>query len=138
MNAKPEAVPDMTPEPDENDLFARTSVREPDARAVAVAKAREPQMRALRRILGEVVLGIFPQGLIDSVEKAYVHWQEHPEGYLVTEFDTAQERDDSLAVMRAYCECAGTKGYTIRTETDSPPNVLVWRVQTRRGSKDKG
>jgi hypothetical protein len=96
--------------------------------------SREPQMRALRRILGDQVLDIFPQGLMDSVEGGYKFWETHVDSYIVTAFESEQDRDDALAVMRAYAECAGEDGYTIATQNVGEKHELTWRTQKRRGS----
>jgi hypothetical protein len=94
-------------------------------------------MRGLRRILGDSVLDVFPEALIASVDKCYTFWQEHPDSYIVTMFDTEQDMADSLVVMRAYAECADGGGYTIRTVADENPLKLVWRAQNRRTRKVK-
>jgi hypothetical protein len=93
-------------------------------------------MSALRRILGDGVLDIFPTALMDAVDRAYAIWQENPDSYLPTSFDSEQDKADSLTVMRAYCECAPKGPWTIRTLSQDDPCLLMWRVQTRRGSKD--
>lgn len=135
MTAQQKDAPPETGRGVPGDLFDSAAVATKEERQVTASEKKEPQMRALRRILGDQVMDIFPIGFVNSVEKAYLHWQQHPDSFLVSEFDSQQERDDSLTVMRAYAECAGDKGYTIRTERDTPPKVLHWRVQTRRGTK---
>lgn len=102
----------------------------------AVSQKREPQMAALRRILGDGVLGIFPDGIIQAVDRSYQFWQANPDSFLDTPFETVQEKEDALTVMRAYAECAPTGPYTIRTVAMEDPRVLSWRAQNRRGSKN--
>ncbi len=125
------AVPDSSTD-DAPDLFSQAQIVGKEERPAIKKQSREAQMRALRRILGDTVLDIFPKPFIAAVEKAYQHWLDHPDSYLVSEFDSQRERDDSLTVMRAYAECAGELGYTVRTQASEEPNVLLWRVQTRR------
>lgn len=92
----------------------------------------EPVMRMLRRIFGDVVLDIFPAAFRQAVNDSYRHWVENPDSFLITDFDTEQDKLDSLAAMRAYSECADDGGYSIRTLADKDPCRLVWRAQTRR------
>jgi len=95
-------------------------------------ETKEPQMRALRRILGDSVLEIIPEGVRSAVDASYKFWQEHPDSYQDTPMDSAQEREDALLVMRAYAEMAGDDGYTIRTVNDEDPAKFYWRAQNRR------
>ena|SRR5713226_1432982 len=104
----------------------------------AVAAKVEPVMAGLRRILGDEVLDIFPRPLMEAVDRSYQIWLANPDSYLPTQFDTEQEKKDSLHVMRAYAECAPDGPYTIRTLSDENPALLIWRAQTRRGSRDDG
>lgn len=132
----------LTPEPKETVIpFGQTTIRTPEKASAEKAKQpyREPQMKALRRIFGDVVLEIFPQTFIDAVELAYRFWFDHPDSYLDTLFDTEQEKNDSLTAMRAYAEIAGPEGegYTISTRTHDDPCMLVWRAQTRRKHERK-
>lgn len=101
-----------------------------------VSQKREPQMAALRRILGDGVLGVFPLGIMQAVDRSYQFWRDNPDSFLDTPFDTEQEKADALTVMRAYAECAPNGPYTIRTVTVDDPLVLSWRAQNRRGAKD--
>jgi len=94
----------------------------------------EPTMAGLRRILGDSVLDIFPVELRNAVDAAYKHWSDHPDSYLETPFDTADECNDALTLMRAYCECAPAGPWTLRTIDPDIRPVLHWRVQNRRGS----
>jgi hypothetical protein len=103
------------------------------ARQAHAAEKKEPVMRGLRRILGDIVLEIFPQPLMDAVDSAYKVWLANPDSYIPTAFDSEQDKADSLHVMRAYAECAGEHGYTIRTLADPDPTLLIWRVSNRRG-----
>lgn len=96
----------------------------------------EPTMRALRRIIGDEVLDIFPDGLTDTIDALFKAHGADKNTYAEIEFDTADERNDLLALMRAYAECAGEKGYTIRTDSETAPEVLRFRVTVRRGSAE--
>jgi hypothetical protein len=108
--------------------------RKPEAGTKAAAKP--PQMAELARILGsELVLSIFPQGLMEAVDYGYTFWLEHPDSYIDVAYDTVQERNDVEVVMRAYAECAPKGPYTIRTVQTDVPEVLSWRAQNRRGAK---
>lgn len=89
-------------------------------------------MRSLRRILGDAIMDVFPDGLVTAVDDAYKFWLATPDSYLITDFDSEQDKQDSLTVMRAYADCADDGGYTIRTLADEDPRRLVWRAQTRR------
>jgi hypothetical protein len=111
---------------------ATTVERAPRTRTASATT--ETTMHALRRILGDGVLDIFPDGLIETVDQLFTlhadnisHWAEVP-------FDTEQERDDALKLMRAYAECADDPGYTIRTDKSAELNELRFRVVVRRGS----
>lgn len=88
-------------------------------------------MTALTRILGDHVRDIFPEEFREAVTKSYTFWREHPDSYLDTLFDTAQERDDTLTVLRAYAECAPDGPWSIRTQSNNDPKMLCWRVQNR-------
>jgi LmbE family N-acetylglucosaminyl deacetylase len=132
-------VKDLNPATEPNAVvipFGKTVERHPDGLATGETpqKYREPQIHLLARVLGEIVYDIFPEAFKDAVEAGYAFWVAHPSSYLDTEFDTAEERDDSLAVMRAYAEIAGDngEGYTIATRVHEDPKMLVWRAQTRR------
>jgi hypothetical protein len=118
----------------EQDFLEKSVVREREKSAQAERAKKDPLMRALRNILGDVVLDIFPQPLRDAVDKAYTFWREHPDSFLDTTFASVEEKFDSLTVMRAYADCAGENGYTIRTDAHADPLVLSWRVQNRRGA----
>jgi hypothetical protein len=93
----------------------------------------ETVLQSLKRILGDSVLDIIPTDVQEAVEAAYKFWSEHSDSYLVTPFDDQKGRDDALAVMKAYAEIAPNGPYTIRTDKDSEPEVLLWRAQTRQG-----
>jgi len=97
---------------------------------------REPQMRALRRILGDGIMGIFPEELMKSVDAAHEFWQTNGDDFLVTDFDTVQDKEDSVTVMRAYAECAQDNGYSVYTRSDDDPLRLVWKVAKRREFTD--
>ena len=94
----------------------------------------EPTMRALRRILGDDVLDIFPEGLAENVDALYEAHTKESDQWAEIPLDTVQERDDLLALMRAYAECANHDGYTIRQDRTAEPTVLRVRVTTRKGS----
>jgi len=134
-------IKEKTPETPVVIPFGKTQERHPDGLATGTpeTKYREPQIHLLRRVLGDVVYDIFPSPFIDAVEAGYTFWQNHPSSYLDTLFDSADEKDDTLAVMRAYAEIAGQdgEGYTIATRTHEDPAMLVWRAQTRRKHKGR-
>ena len=115
-------------------LAAAKSDEKAKAQPVSGGKT-EPTMRSLRRILGDDVLDIFPEGLIETVDDFYEAHQENEQLWSELSLDSADERNDLLALMRAYAECAGEKGYTVRQDRTAPPAVLKFRVTDRRGSK---
>lgn len=130
MSRTVELVPDAAPEVVDPAVLGRTSVR--DVKKVAAkSQSKEPQMAALTRILGDHVRDIFPEEFREAVTKSYTFWREHPDSYLDTLFDTAQERDDTLTVLRAYAECAPDGPWSIRTQANDNPKMLCWRVQNR-------
>lgn len=92
-------------------------------------------MRALRRILGDEVLDVFPEGFTELVDALYDICKDDKDKWIDAAYGTASERNDALALMRAYAECADVSGYTIRTDRDAEPNELRFRVVTRKGSK---
>jgi hypothetical protein len=116
--------------------FGKTSPRHPSTtiRETAESQWREPQIHLLYRVLGESVVDIFPEVFVKSVEAGYLFWVNNPSSYLETLFEDELERDDTLAIMRAYAEIAGEdhEGYTIATRSHEDPAMLVWRAQTRR------
>lgn len=121
--------------------FGKLVISDEHATTVAAdreaAEKKEPQMAALRRIFGDGVLDIFPKELREAVDNCYKFWQEHPDSYINTPFDTADELRDSLIAMRAYAECADNGGYTIRTLAKPDPALLTWRAQNRRVVRSK-
>lgn len=112
-------------------LLDNAATYEPE-RVTVTRQNKEPQMRALKRILGDDVESIFPEGLRDSVEQARSWTIAHPDAYIDTEFDDAEERNNVLIVMRAYSELAGDEGYTIATKNTPNPALLRWKVTARR------
>lgn len=130
-NLIPPAEPEPTVIP-----FGTTVERHPnpDTPDKIKAKYREPVIHLLRRMLGEDVVNIFPTHFQQAVENGYQFWRMHPDSFLDTLFDSEQEKDDTLAVMRAYSEIAGAdgEGYTILTKAHDDPAMLSWRAQTRR------
>ena len=114
-------------------VYAALTDKEPGTvtRAKRPVKKVEPAFQALRRILGDSVLEIFPIQLRQAVDQSYMVWQQNPDTYLVTEFDTVEEMDDALFLMRAYAQIAGEKGYSIRTVDPDAAPELHWRAQTR-------
>jgi len=137
--AKVEAVDPLETEttPVLTDRLARSAVHTPE-KATRAAPSKEAQMAALRRLFGDVVLSIFPDSLRRSVDDSYKFWMENPDSYLITDFDSEQDKLDSLTAMLAYAECADNGGYTIRTLADDIPERLVWRAQTRRKVRGEG
>lgn len=105
-----------------------------DKSARARTPVREMSMHALRRILGDEVLDIFPEGIIETTDELFKLHSQDKEAYAFVTFETARDRDDALALMRAYAECADDPGYTIRTDRDTEPNELRFRVTLRKGS----
>jgi hypothetical protein len=94
----------------------------------------EPTMRALRRILGDDVLDIFPEGLPNQVDELFDVCMENADFWAEVECESVQERNDLLALMKAYAECAGEKGYTVRQDRTADSDVLRCRVVPRKGS----
>jgi hypothetical protein len=110
-------------------------------RRKGVSQPKETSLQLLHRLFGKDVYDLFPESLMDSVNKAHAFWLANPDPYLVTEFDTAKEAADCLALMRAYAEIAEPEGYTIRQDKDSDPNVLYWKATKRirrQGRTDDG
>lgn len=118
------------------ELFPETSTpRQAVKKTRAPNQTREPQMAALRRILGDGVMGIFPLGIIQAVDKGYEFYLANPDSFLDTPFANEAEKDDALTVMRAYAECAPNGGYTIRTTKVDDPATLSWRTTKRQKNK---
>jgi len=115
-------------------LDSAVEVSKPKA-AQPESQAVEPTMRALRRILGEDVLDIFPEGFTDLIDGLYEAHSQDSEKWSEAEYDSADERNDALALMRAYAECAGETGYTIRQDRTASAETLRFRVIPRKGSK---
>jgi hypothetical protein len=106
-------------------------------RATPAGSAKvEPTMRALRRIIGDTVLEIFPEGFPEMVDNFYNIHTANPDKWDIVELGDEDERDDLLKLMRAYAECAGDKGYTVRQDRTADPSVLRFRVTVRRGTKE--
>jgi hypothetical protein len=126
-------VAEYTETPKEFPAFAAGKIRTIE-KGQKVALKREPQMAALRRILGNNVLDVFPLDLIRAVDASYRFWLENPDSFLDTPFETVEEKEDALLIMRAYAECADDGGYSIRTVKTDDPCLLSWRAQNRRGS----
>ena len=118
----------------EDGAFSGLRLVAPQAAVARAARRAEPTMRKLRRILGDEILDIFPDGLIEAVDALHVAWQADPKPWAELDFESEDERDDALDLMRAYAECAQDKGYTIRTDSDSEPTTARFRVTTRRGA----
>lgn len=95
---------------------------------------RESSMHALRRILGDEVLDIFPDGIIETADALFEAHGKDTNAWAEVQFDDADERNDALALMRAYAECADDPGYTIRQDRSTEPDVLRFRVVVRKGS----
>jgi hypothetical protein len=118
-----------------NPLLARTISPVTDLAPKSVKRV-EPEFRALCRILGWKPNEVLPAELCEAVDAVYEWGQHNPDTFQCTPFDTAQERDDALTVMRAYAECPGDVGYTIYTKVDKDPSMLIWKVTRRRGHRD--
>jgi hypothetical protein len=117
----------------DNPLLART-VRPTQEKAPKRRKQPETQMRALHRILGDSVIEMLPAEIVGAVDAVYVWTLQNPDSFQCTPFDSEQEKNDALTVMRAYCEMAGEKGYTIYTRADEDPSMLIWKITRRRGT----
>jgi hypothetical protein len=96
---------------------------------------KDPQMRSLRNVLGDVVLDIIPEDIRGVVDGVYVYNQKNPDTFQVTPFESAEDKEDALTVMRAYAEMAWDYGYTIYTKDDVDPSKLIWKVTARRGKR---
>jgi hypothetical protein len=114
-------------------LGAHKGVTKPKAQPSATGVV-EPTMRAMRRILGDSVLDIFPAGIAKNVDELFDICSEDTEFWAEIQCESVTERNDLLALMRAYAECAGEKGYTIRQDRTAPAHVLRTRVIPRKGS----
>jgi hypothetical protein len=95
---------------------------------------REPSMHAMRRILGDEVLDLFPDGIVETCDELFKLHKEDTDQWAEVRFDSAADRNDALALMRAYAECADDPGYTIRQDKATDPDVLRFRVTVRKGS----
>lgn len=129
--------PGNAPAPHVAALSAAQSVRAEKA-ARSQSEKIEPTMRALRRILGDYVLEVFPEGFCEAIDGLFKVHAEDADMWAVAEYGNRQERDDALKLMRAYAECAGDKGYTIRQDKETDAEVLRFRVVVRRGSNSDG
>jgi hypothetical protein len=94
----------------------------------------EQSMHAMRRILGDEVLELFPEGFTDQVDKLFKVHSANPALWAEISCDSEDDRDDLFALMRAYAECADDPGYTIRQDRTTGASVLRVRVITRKGS----
>ena len=97
--------------------------------------AAEPQMRALRRILGDTVLDLFPQAVMDTIDALIEIHAADTSAYAEAAFDTEQDRDDCLTLMRAYAECADQERLSIRQDKDTDATALRFRVVVRKDSQ---
>ena len=95
---------------------------------------RETSMHALRRILGDEVLDIFPEGIVETADQLFAVHAKDPDAWAAVIFDSPRERNDALALLRAYAECADDPGYTIRQDRTTEPEELRFRVVVRKGS----
>lgn len=121
----------------ENPLLNRTIQRVPD-KAPKRVPTTEPQMRSLRRILGDSVLDIIPFDVREAVDAVHAFGKANPEAFQYTPFESAEEKESALTIMRAYAEMAGEKGYTVYSQADEDPALLVWKVTDRRTRKTAG
>lgn len=120
----------------DNPLLAKT-VQRTDEAAPKTRRKLIPQMRQLRNILGDGVLELIPADLRTAVDAIYAFNKVNPDVFQTTPFDTVQERDECITLMRAYAEMAGDYGYTIYTQDDRDEKLLVWKVTLRRGAKEQ-
>jgi hypothetical protein len=109
----------------------------PQARKVE-GPAYEPSMHAMRRIMGDEVLELFPEGFTDQVDALFKAHNGNPALWAEIECESEDDRDDLFALMRAYAECADDPGYTIRQDRTTGAAVLRVRVITRKGSGKTG
>jgi hypothetical protein len=126
------------PQPANEERFAdlldsASGVQKPRASKPEAVKV-EPTMRALRRILGEDVLDFFPIGIVDNTDRLYDLCAENADFWAEIKCESVAERNDLLALMRAYAECARTNGYTVRQDRTAGDTVLRCRVIPRKGS----
>jgi hypothetical protein len=105
-----------------------------DKTARRTTDVRETSMHALRRILGDEVLDVFPEGIVDTTDALFEEHAKNKDAWADVTFETASDRNDALALLRAYAECADDPGYTIRQDRTTEPNVLRFRVVVRKGS----
>jgi hypothetical protein len=98
-------------------------------------KSKEPQMKALCRILGINIRELIPAELCDAIDQVYAYNQIQKDTFQSTPFETEADKEDFLYLARAYAETAGEKGYTIFTKTVEEPEICVWKVTDRRGTK---
>jgi hypothetical protein len=117
------------------DLLASAGATEITPAEKVAGEKVEPTMRALRRILGYDVLDVFPVGLADTVDRFYKVHSDNKALWSTATYEDVTKRNDTLFLMRAYAECAGDKGYTIRTKDTGNPCELRFRVTPRRGSQ---
>ena len=129
-------VPSDILEDNDSPLGALRAVKKP-LKTVRAAQKVEPSMRKYCRIMETDPAELFPDGFTDLVDQLFAAHTADPEGWAEAEYESEQERDDSLDLLRLYAECAGEKGYTIRVDYDTDPTVARFRVTTRRGSADK-
>jgi hypothetical protein len=120
-----------------NPLLARTVTLSAQAHSKS-AKGQEPPFRALCRIMQMDPRDILPAELCDAVDAVYLFNKREKDTFQTTPFDTAEERNDALTVMRLYAETGGDRGFTIYTKTAEQPNILVWKVTDRRGTTPAG
>lgn len=125
-----EQVKAMSPE----ELAAKFTARQETItkeKKKARVKPPETSLQVLHRLFGDEVYSLFPDALMESVDKMYAFCKESMDAYQVTEFDSEEDKHNSLALIRAYAEIAPDGGYTIRVDWDAPENVLQWRVIDR-------
>jgi ferredoxin-NADP reductase len=105
-------------------------------RKKAAAQTRnETSLQLLFRLFGTDIYDCFPESLMESAEKMREWSKEHVDAYVITKFETEQDKLNSLGLLRAYGEIAPDGGYTVRVDWDSAPNVLHWKITTRRRIK---
>jgi hypothetical protein len=95
----------------------------------AAAQTKETTLQLLLRLFGDSIRGIFPKEIGEAVEAAFEHYKTHPDSFLVTEWGSEQEKIDTLAILRAWCEIAPGDRLSVHVDWDSEPEVLHWRVQ---------
>jgi hypothetical protein len=98
---------------------------------------REPTMHALVRILGPEVLDIFPDGIAETVTELAAAHAADKSAYAHVVFDSPEDREDALSLMRAFTESTDDPRLSIRQDKNTDPDELRFRVVLRKGDADE-